>query len=80
MNSGDAFSNYVNEELKVDEVRCDNTLTCANTTDMSQISCELLASEKTNFSNSGTCPPDLCTNSAEISNSSNSQISQNDCQ
>ena len=62
MNSEDAFSNYVNAELKVDEsfitencigkkrkksyagaVRYDNTSTCANTTDLSKICCELLA-------------------------------------
>ena len=95
-NSGDAFSNFVNAKLKLDEtfitdhrltrknkksydeaVRYDNTSTCANTTDLSKIYCELLAYEKSNSSNSGTCPPDLCTNSAEVSNSSNSQISQN---
>ena len=70
-------------------VRYDNTLTCANTTyfsldtDIVNLSvdywcCELLACEKNNFSNSGTCPPNLCTNSAEFSNSLNSQISSND--
>ena len=88
-NSGDAFSNFVNAKLKVDEtfitdnriarknkrsyadaVRYDNTST--NTTDLSKIYCELLACEKSNSSNSGTCPPDICTNSAEVSNSSNS--------
>ena len=40
--------------------------------------CGLLACEKSNSSNLGTCPPDLCTNSTEVSNSSNSQISQHD--
>ena len=44
---------------------------------MSKIYCELLACKKSNSSNSGTCPPDICTNLAEVSNSSNSQISQN---
>ena len=58
-------------------IRYDNTSTCANITDLSRIYCELLACEKSNSSNSGTCAPDLFTNSAEISNSSNSQISQN---
>ena len=53
-----------------DAVRYDNTST--NTTDLSKIYCELLACEKSNSSNSGTCPPDICTNSAEVSNSSNS--------
>ena len=48
-----------------------NTLTCANTTDLSKIYCELLACEKSNPSNSGTCPPDQCSNSAEASNSAN---------
>ena len=80
-NSGDAFSNFVNAKLKVDEtfitdnliakknkksyaeaVRYDNTSACANTTDLSKIYCELLACEKSNSSNSGTCLPDLCTN------------------
>ena len=97
MNRRDAFSNYVNAELKVDQtfitdntiarkkkksyvedVMYDNTFTCANTTDLSKIYCELLACEKSNFFNAGTCPPDLCTNSAVFSNSSSSQISQND--
>ena len=59
-------------------VRYDNTSTCANTTDLSKIYCELLACEKSNSSKSGTCPPNLCTNSAEVSNSLNLQISQND--
>ena len=59
-------------------VRYDNTSTCANATDLSKIYCELLACEESNSSNSGTCPPDLCTNSADVSNSSNWQISQND--
>ena len=58
-------------------VRYDNTSTCANTIDLSKIYCKLLASEKSNCSNSETCPPDLCTNSAEVSNGSNSQSSQN---
>ena len=58
-----------------DAVRYDNTST--NTTDLSKIYCELLACEKSNSSNSGTCPFDICTNSTEVSNSSNSQISQN---
>ena len=94
MNIGDAFSNFVNAKLKVDQtfitdnriarknkkpyvevVSYENTST--NTTDLSKIYCELLACEKSNSSNSGTCPPDICTNSAEVSNSSNSQISQN---
>ena len=80
-NSGDAFSNFVNAKLKVDEtfitdnliarknkksyaeaVRYDNTSACANTTDLPKIYCELLACEKSNSSNSGTCLPDLCTN------------------
>ena len=84
MNREDAFSNYVNAKLKVDEtfitdncgsrkmtksyveaIRYDNTLTCANTTDLSMIYCELLACEKNNYSNSGTCPPGLCTNFAD---------------
>ena len=96
MNSEDAFSNFVNAKLKVDEtfitdnriarknkksyaeaVRYDNTSTCANTTDLSKIYCELLACEKSNSSNLGTCPLNLCTSSAEVSNSSNSLISQN---
>ena len=55
-----------------DAVRYDNTST--NTSDLSKIYCELLACEKSNSSNSGTCPPDICTNSAEVSNSSNSQL------
>ena len=59
-------------------VRYDNTLTCANTTDLSKIYCELLVCEKSNSSNSERCPPNLCTNSAEVSNISNSHISQND--
>ena len=58
-------------------LRYDNNSTCANTTDLSKIYCELLTCEKSNSSNSGTCPPNLCKNSAEDSNSSNSQISQN---
>ena len=93
-NSGDAFSNFVNAKLKVDETfktdsriarknkrsyadafRYDNT--AANTTDLPKIYCELLACEKSNSSNSGTCTPDICTNTAEVSNSSNSQISRN---
>ena len=93
-NSGDAFSNFVNAKLKVDETFItDNQIATKNkksyaealsydktstkTNDLSKIYCELLACEKSNSSNSGTCPPDLCTNSAEVSNSSNSQISQN---
>ena len=93
-NSGDAFSNFVNAKLKVDEtfitdnwiarknkksyaeaVRYNNTST--STSDLSKNYCKLLACEKCNSSNSGICPPDLCTNSAEVSDSSNSQISQN---
>ena len=61
----------------VGAVRYDNTLTYANTTDLSKIYCKLLACQESNSSNSGTCPPNLCTNSAEVSNSPNSQISQN---
>ena len=45
---------------------------------MSKIYYVLLACKKRNSSNSGTCPPDLCTNSAEVCNASNSQISQNE--
>ena len=45
---------------------------------MSKIYCELLACEKCNSSNLGTCPPNLCTNSGKVCNSSNSQIIQND--
>ena len=89
INSGDAFSNFINLKLKVDEtfitdnqisrkkkshaeaVRYDSTSTCANTTDLSKIYCELLACEKSYSSNSGTCPPNLCSNSAEVSNASN---------
>ena len=59
-------------------VRYDNISTCANTTDLSKIYCELSECQKSNSSNSGTCPPDLCTNSTEVSSSSNSQISQNE--
>ena len=55
----------------------DNTSTCANTSDLPKIYCELLACEKSNSSNSGTCPRNLRTNSAEVSNSLNSQIIQN---
>ena len=66
-----------NKKSYAEAVRYDNTSTCANTTDLSKIYCELLTCEKSNSSNSGTYPPDVCTNSAEDSNSSNSQISQN---
>ena len=55
----------------------DNTSTCGNTSDLPKIYCELLACEKSNSSNSGTCPRNLRTNSAEVSNSLNSQIIQN---
>ena len=70
MNNGDAFSNYVNAELKVDEafitdnrvarkrkkpyaetVRYENTLTCANTTDLSKFYCKL----QSNLSTADTC-------------------------
>ena len=61
-----------------EDVMYDNSFTCANTSDFSKIYSELLACEKSNSFNSGTCPPDLCTNSAVFSNSSSSQISQND--
>ena len=61
-------------------MRYDNTLTCGNTTDLLQIYYELLVRENSNTSNSETCPPDLCINSAEDSNSSNLQISQNDAE
>ena len=93
-NIGDAFSNFGNAKLKVDEtfitdnqiarknkksyaeaVGYDNTST--DTNDLSKIYYELLTCEKGNSSNTGTCPRDLCTNSAEVSNSSNSKISQN---
>ena len=57
-------------------VRYDNTLICANTTGLPKMFCELLACEKSNSSNLRICPPDLSTNSTEVSNSSNSQISQ----
>ena len=61
------------------KLRYDNTLTCTSTTDLPNIYYELLTCEKSNSSNSRTCPPDLCTESAEeISNSSNLHISQND--
>ena len=43
-----------------------------------QRNCELLAYEKSNPSNSGTGSPYLWTNSVEVSNSANKQISQND--
>ena len=66
------------EKSYAEAVKYDNTSAYANTTDLSKIYCELLPSEKSNSSNSGTCPPDLCTNSAEVSNSSNLQINQND--
>ena len=55
------------EKSYAEDVMYDNTLTF-----------ELLASKKINSFNSGTYPPDLCTNSTVLSNSSNSQISQND--
>ena len=61
-----------------EDVMYHNSFTCANTSDLSKIYNELLACEKSNSFNSGTCPPDLCTNSAVFSNSSSSQISQND--
>ena len=83
MNSGNAFSNYVNAELKVDETFITENCIAkkrknANTADLSRIYCELLACKKGNSSKSGTSPLDLCTNSAEISNNSNLQINQND--
>ena len=56
----------------------DNTLTCTNATNLSNIYCELLACGKSNSCNSKTCPPVLCTNSAEFSNSSNFQVNENE--
>ena len=56
----------------------DNTLTCTNATNLSNIYCELLACGKSNSCKSKTCPPVLCTNSAEFSNSSNFQVSENE--
>ena len=64
-----------NKRSYADAVRYDNTST--NATDLSKIYCELSACEKSNSSNLGKCPPDISTNSAEVSNSSNLQISQN---
>lgn len=63
---------------KVVKYGYDNTLRFANITDLSNTNYELLVCEKSNFSNSGTCAPVLHTNSVEVSNSSNLQISQND--
>ena len=66
------------KKFYAEDVMYHNSFTCANTSDLSKIYNELLACEKSNSFNSGTCPPDLCTNSAVFSNSSSSQISQND--
>ena len=90
MNNWDVFSNSVNGKLKVDETFITDSLNVRkrkksyaeavrfDTTDFPKIYCELLSCEKSISSNLGTCPPDLCINLAEVSNSSNSQISQND--